>query len=254
MAKSRRFYNREGGKFGIMCVTGKELNKMKTIVCVLGLLVLAACAFGGELSVVGTGTAKRQPDKMKITFSVSSTDKDMAEARRQFDERTASLAATLALAGIATNEVMTTGMDMDREFHYANGSPVFAGYRFTENYTFAAKLDRGRLERIKASLFDSEAIESLRLWYELSEPSELRKSARAEAVANAREIAEGIAAAAGVALGDIEEISYGGEIRGGYSHMNLKMAAMAAGDEAGAATSLQDIAVTDSVTIKWKIK
>ena len=230
---------------------------MKRIVSVVGMIFLAAAVFGGELSVVGTGRAKRQPDKMKITFSVSSTDKDMGVARRRFDERSASLTATLASAGIATNEVMTTGMDVNPEFDYVNGSQVFTGYRFAENYTFAAKLDRKRLERIKAALFDSEAIESLRLWYELFEPSELRRAARANAVANAREIAEGIAAAAGVELGEIEEIAYAGDGGGGYSRMNcVNPAVMSAGDEAeaGSATSLQDIAVTDSVTIKWKIR
>ena len=242
--------------FAIIPSMKMKKSMIKFFIPAFALPFLASAALAGELSVVGTGTARRQPDKMKITFSVSSTDKDMATARRLFDERTASLSSTLAAAGIATNEVMTTGMDVNREFDYVNGSQVFVGYRFEECYTFAAKLDRKRLERIKTALFDSEAIESLRLWYDLFEPSELRKAARANAVANAREIAEGIAAAAGVSLGEIDEISYGGDRNGGYSRANCvnSMAAAAAGDEAGAPTSLQDMAVSDSVTIKWRIE
>ena len=65
---------------------------MKKMTVVLGAIGFALVSLAGELTVTGTGVVKRQPDKMKITFTVSAEDKDMTVARRMFEEHTATLA------------------------------------------------------------------------------------------------------------------------------------------------------------------
>ena len=66
---------------------------MKMMTVALGVIGFALVSFGGELTVTGKGVVKRQPDKMKITFTVSAEDKDMTVARRMFEEHTATLAS-----------------------------------------------------------------------------------------------------------------------------------------------------------------
>ena len=228
---------------------------MKKMSMALGAVALAAVALAGEIAVTGSGTVMKQPDKMKIVFAVSATDKDMAEARRLFGERTDMTAEAFAVAGIATNEVTTAGMEMHKEYSYENGRRVLSGFTFSETYTFTAKVDRTRLARINAALFECQAIGSFEEYFELFDTETVRSEARAKAVANAREIAEGLAKAAGVRLGKIQEIEYGEG--GGRVVTYSKFARAEAADfggETGSSAQLKDIEVSDSVRIRWKIK
>ena len=229
--------------------------KLMTAMCALAAAFAASMAMAGDLTVLGTGTVKCQPDTMEVTFTVSATDKDMATARRLYDERTTSLAATLRAAGIDKSEVTEDGMGMAREMKWNSGK--FAAnytyeYRFWNNFTFTARLDRERLAQVNAALIDCEAINSLNVNFKVLDMAPLRNEARVRAVANAREIAESIATAAGVSLGEIDEIVYGvgNDSNGVYFH---KMAESGA-DSIECTTEIRDIETTDTVRIKWKVR
>lgn len=211
----------------------------------------------GEITVTGKGTVKRQPDKMKIMFSVSATNPDMTKAREAFEELSAKASAALAAAGAVTNEVITAGGYMEKTYSWESGKRMFEGYRFAENYTFTAAMDRARLLKVKQELFRSEAIESLEESFELFDPEALRGEARAAAVANARAIAEGLAEAAGVELGEILLIEYGERGSSSIAYRNLAMAKGMDEAEFGAEpmeAQLRDLAVSDSVVVRWRLK
>ena len=230
------------------------MKLLKTLYA-LATAVVASIAMTGDLTVLGTGTVKRQPDTMEVAFTVSATDKDMATARRLYDERNTALAATLRAAGIDKSEVAEDGMGMARAIEWEGGKFAAKGtyvYRFWNGYTITAKLDRERLAKVNAALIDCEAISSLDVNFKVLDMAPLRNEARVRAVANAREIAESIAAAAGVSLGEIDAIVYGvgNDSNGVYLH---KMAESGA-DSIECTTEIRDIEATDTVRIKWKVK
>lgn len=222
-----------------------------SIKIMLGMLLAATCALAGEITVTGKGRISLPPEKMKITFEVSASTNDMTQAEKIFAERTATLSAALASAGISSNEVVTAGLEMAPNMEYDKGELVFRGYLFRESYTFTAKLDRVRLGEILAALFGSKAVQSANTSFELFDPEAPRREARLIAVKNAREIAEDIASAAGVSLGEIEEITYG-DTHDARNSMRFTNYAATVSDEAGA--SLRNIEISDSVIIKWKTK
>ena len=227
---------------------------IKNMMFVACMAMLAAVSQAAEIVVNGNGVVRRQPDKMRITFTVSATDDDMAEARRQFGERTDTLAEAFVAAGIATNEVTTAGMEMHKEYNYENGRRVLNGYTFSESYMFVAKVDRLRLARINAALFECQAIGSFEEYFELFDPESVRSEARAMAVADARKIAEEIAAAAGVRLGKIQEIEYGDSGRLVTYGKFARAESADFGGETGSGALLRDIEISESVRIKWNIK
>lgn len=228
------------------------MNKLLKSICVIA---LAVPALAGEITVVGKGSVSLPPDKMKMTFTVSALDLDIAVAKRRFKEYSATLAMTLAKVGVATNEILTSGMQMENVKEYENSSMVFKGFRFSEDYTFVARLDRARMERLYTSLVNSKCVEELAFWFELFDSEAPRQAARALAVENAREIADGIAKAAGVSLGEIEEITY--DFADIY-HPNryLQNNCFAASDDRSitSAGSLRTLEISEKVRIKWKIK
>ena len=225
---------------------------MKKMIVALGVIGFALVSLGGELTVTGKGVVKRQPDKMKITFTVSAEDKDMTVARRMFEEHTAKLASAFAAAGISTNEVVTSGISMCTDYDWREGRK-FNGYKFEEDYIFVAKVDRTRLNRINSALFSCKVVNSLRNSFELFDPAAARNEARTLAVKNARDVARRMARDAGVTLCEINEIIYTGFEARDYTYTN-HAAPSSAYDGSGSVTSLRDIVVSETVCIKWKIK
>jgi len=216
----------------------------------------AAMAGAGELTVVGRGVVRLAADQMCISFTVSAADKEMALAKRLFEERTAAMKATLGEAGVTAAEIATGGMEMHQEFDYsAPGGRQLTGYRFAEAYTLTASIDMPRLERIYASLVDSQSPEGLGVAFGLADPDSARRQARERAVADARTVAEDICRAAGMRLKGIEEIAYGTSIDGGRvvrmeDGANLLMAKGTSLGEIAA----REVEVADTVTIRWEIR
>lgn len=232
---------------------------MKKLAVWLGVAAMAASGLAGELAVTGKGTVRRAPDKMKIVFSVSATEPDLASARKAFAGESAKVAEALAAAGVEISEVTTAGGYMNKSYRYEDGKRIFEGYRMTEEYTVTAPMDRERLDRIKTTLFKSEAIGSLEERFELYDPEALRGEARAAAVANARTIAGELAKAAGVKLGEITLIEYGEAGGAAIGYRNMVMAKGMECDEAdfgasGIEAQARELSVGDSVSIRWKLE
>lgn len=232
---------------------------MKKLAVWLVVAAMAASGLAGELAVTGKGTVRRAPDKMKIVFSVSATEPDLASARKAFAGESAKVAEALAAAGVEISEVTTAGGYMNKSYRYEDGKRIFEGYRMTEEYTVTAPMDRERLDRIKTTLFKSEAIGLLEERFELYDPEALRGEARAAAVANARTIAGELAKAAGVELGEITLIEYGEAGGAAIGYRNMVMAKGMECDEAefgasGIEAQARELSVGDSVSIRWKLE
>lgn len=216
--------------------------------------MLALAATAREITVVGKGTVTLPPDKMKMMFRVSAVNQDIVSAKSLFAERTASLAATLAEVGIETNEILTSGLNLDTVKEWENGKMVFRGYSFSEWYTFVAPLDRARLERLYTSLVDCKTIEELNLSFELFDTDAPKQEAIARAVKDARAKAEAIARTAGVRLGKIDEIVYGCEGDNRYERGLMKTNLAVADGASMTVGELHKIEISDSVRIRWNIK
>ena len=227
------------------------MTKQLTSICAA---IMALGALAGEITVVGKGTVRLPPDKMKMMFQVSATDADIVAAKTQFAERTASLAATLEEVGVEKNEILTSGLNMTVVKEWENGKSVFKGYNFSESYTFVAKLDRARLERLYTLLVDCKTIEGLSLSFELFDTETPKQEAIARAVADARKTAEGIVRAAGVKLGKVDEIVYGYEGDSRYDRGLMKANFVMAEGGSMSVGELHEIEISDTVRIRWKTR
>lgn len=228
---------------------------MKKLLIGIFAAMLALGAIAGEITVVGKGTVRLPPDKMKMTFQVSAVDADSVTAKQIFAEKTASLSATLTEVGVAEeDEILTSGLNMDVVREWENGKTVFKGYNFSEQYTFVARLDRARLERLYTRLVDCKTIEGLSLSFELFDMETPKQEAIARAVADAKTTAEGIVRAAGVKLGKVEEIVYGCESDSRYERGLIKANFAMADGATMSVGALHEIEISDTVRIRWKTK
>ena len=213
---------------------------MKTLIIALCALATATATLAGELSVTGRGTVLRKADKMVISFEVSARDKDLEKAKELFIERRDSLATVFAAAGIATNDIVALGIDMERGGGSSSSlkfSGPFRGFTVSESYMFAAKFDRAQLEKINSALLTCKAIENLRVEFDLFDRAPAKEEARRLAVENAKDVAFALAYASNVILGEIAEISYENRSRVDTPD-----------------TAQQDVEITETVDMKWKIR
>ena len=197
-----------------------------TILIVLASLALGACASGGPSKAVnassstpaaaaatvqaglttrGTGRVPGSPDVMTVTLGVEVTAGKAVDALAQNSAKAHAVIAALTGGGVDAKDIQTAQLSLWPE--YAPNRPVVTGYHVTDTVTaklrdmakagsvidgaVAAAGDAGRLQGVSFAIDDAGA---------------LKAQARKDAVAQARQQAEQMAAAAGVKLGALRSL------------------------------------------------
>ena len=135
----------------------------------------------------------------------------------------------------------------------------FAGYRFRHTLRVEFDSDNDRLGKVLYALANCRIEPEFRISYTVKDPEAAKNLLLGKAVADAKEKAAVLTAAAGVALKDIQSIDYSwGEISFECTPMNRMLMADCKGapvEGAGYAMDIEpdDIEVSDTVTVVWEI-
>jgi len=245
----------------------------KRMIAVCAVAVAGVACLAGEIRVEGRGTVSVAPDMMRIRFDVEAVDKDMAKSAELFAVKSAAVTKALTEAGVASNEVTTSGLEMEPRYHHednedndqgrwGNGKRVFDGYCHSTEVTFAAPIDRERLEKVYRVVVGCKTGTEMNLDFFVKDTKEAKARARRRAVKNAQASARELCDAAGVTLGEVDKIvSYtsGNEddsFELASCEMKLKSFEPAARDGAPVlpAIRIRDIEVSDRVVITWKLE
>lgn len=163
------------------------------------------------IAVSGAGSAFGEPDIAVLSLGVEAEATGVAEARSQAAEAMNAMLDALKEGGVASEDIQTTRFSVQPRYDFTDHRQILVG--FTVNNMVTAKIrnidDTGDL--IDAAIEaggDLARINNLR--FTIDDPSALEDEARLEAMAEARNKAETLAQAAGVALGAPRSISEGG--------------------------------------------
>ena len=238
---------------------------MKRLLAPLCALILAPALFASaDITVEGRGTVKLPPDGMRITFTVSAVDPDMAASKRLFAEKNAAMAAALEAAGVdKERELKITNIAMRPRYEWQHkngeGRQVFKGYENAVDYLFAAPLDRDRLEKVYDAIVASKAGQDFGVAFELRDMEAARAEARRRAVRNAEAIARDLAATLNLALDRVEGIRYGAMAQSDVKAYGVMARAANFADEAEGGAflpdlSLRDIEISETVYVSWDLR
>jgi uncharacterized protein YggE len=205
-----------------------------------------------RITVFGEGRADGTPDMASVTLGVVTESAAAADAMAENSARLAAVLARLREKGIAERDLQTSGLSLEPQWIYPEdegASPRIAGYR-VENAISVRVRDLDRLGAV-LDLVVSDGANSFRaLAFGVDDPAPLLDAARAAAVADARRKAEVIAQAAGMALGEVIEISE----QGGYAVPRQDMLRMPAPmAEASVPIAAGEITFAATVTIVWAL-
>jgi uncharacterized protein YggE len=197
---------------------------MKWLVIMFGIMITAslpALAVGTNptLTIVGEGTVTVPADTATVSISVESNVNNMTQAQAAVQEKMGGVIDALKAAGVKDEEIMqgqssgvSSFQSTSKVCKRVNNSTV------CENNTAqASSLERSLIVRLKStdqSRIDR-VLEAARsagaqadvAGYGLSDAGKAAAEARQKAVANAKENAAGMAAAEGLSLGKVLDIS-----------------------------------------------
>jgi uncharacterized protein YggE len=206
------------------------------------------------LSVSGEGTITAAPEIASLRVGVTSESKTAREASQENADKMGRVVAALRKAGIPEDKIQTVQLTVEPAYDYNEGQQVLRGFQ-ARNVVEARTRDLERLGEILDAVIQVGGNTVEGIGFELEDPGAAQTRALTRAVDDARRKAEALAKAAGVELGDIQEIAaaYGG---GPIPLPMPRLASMEARMEAAPPPPVApgELTVTASVQVVYRLR
>jgi len=205
------------------------------------------------LTAVGRGEIQTAPDLVVLNLELSAKNMDFNKAIEELNKKAAALEKQVVAAGFKKEDLKTTSYTVNKNYEYHNGRSVDSGFIAHHAYTLEFPNEQTKIVAVVKAI--SKGIEvSYNFGFTLSDAK--KKEVKAEllkrAVKEATEEANVLAAASGVKLKQINEITYGLSEIVPVAMANVRMAKMSAeSDFAG--FEAKDISLSEKVTITWEL-
>lgn len=219
------------------------------------------------IRVTGKGALKVRPDTTRLTLTIHGTYPDYAETMRKSAEDGEALKNVLIPLSFSGPDLKTLSFGIDSEYeNYQDEHGVwrnrFLGYQYSHTMKLEFPSDNERLGRVLSALGACPVQAEVHLSYTVADPEAVKNELLGKAVADAKAKAAVLTSAAGVELGDLLSVDYSwGEIsfetRPMRNALMLDACAESAAPRAKAySVELEpdDISVSDTVTVVWRIR
>lgn len=209
-------------------------------------VVSAQTDTGPTLTVSGAGEVKTAPDMATVTLGVEVQERTAVDASRAASKRIGEVLVVLGRAGVAQEDVQTTGLSLDPVYERARSdldrAPRLLGFTARNVLTITVR-DLDALGPLLDEVIDEGANAFRGLRFGLQDPSMAEDAARREAVTDALAKAAVLADAAGVSPGKILRLTEGGGRPIYESAPRLAMADSAVAVAPGSLTVRADVTV-----------
>ena len=212
------------------------------------------------IRITGKGMMKVRPDTTRITLTLEGLFPEYGDAFRGSSESTEKMKDLLGRFGFERADLKTLRFSVDTEYESYQERNVYKqrliGYKYRHVMKVEFLSDNERLGRILYALAKSPLHPEFRISFTVSDPESAKNELLAAAVKDARNKAEVVADAAGVALQEIVSIDYSwGEVEFEMHPMNdLRMAKIESAGNYAMDIEPDDIETSDTVTVTWEIE
>ena len=203
------------------------------------------------ITVNGEGQVQVDPDRAVLSFAVETNNKDLDEAKRDNDQRSRKLIATIKAMRIDPKDLRTDQLEVEPRYQ---GYPAkdFQGYYVRNGFTLTLR-DLAKFEDVYDAVLRSGAEYVTGFRFESSKADELKARARELALKDAREKAKAMARTLDQSIGrplTIQESS--GQVSP-WTHA-FGVAAMKGMADPGPAIATGQISVKADVTVAFELK
>lgn len=204
------------------------------------------------IRIQGHGSVSQAPDRIRISLTVLERSPAYSLAIEGSNERISAIRSASKRCGVDPELLRTTQFDVRSEYEYVDGRTIHIGFIATHAVVVDLPMDQEVIGNLLATLSGSKADPTVGISFSVSDPESLKQRVLADAVSNATKRAETIAKAAGIRLGNIENIEYGyAEIRVSSPDYGMGTPGLCA---APPDIKPEEINTEDTVTITWAIE
>lgn len=233
-----------------------------TILMLLG-LVLSACTGTTAnaqattsptrtLSVSGQGKAYLAPDLAYINIGVHTEGPEVTEALGSNTSQANKVAETLKNLGIDSKDIQTTNFNIYPQQQFGPNNEVTSTKYLVDNSVYVTVRDLNKLGEILDAVVKAGANNINGIQFDSSQKDKAIADARKAAIANARQQADELAAAAGVKLGSIQNINVNNS--GPVPMYDVKVNAALAGAGGSAPVSAGQLVITVDANLTYEIE
>jgi uncharacterized protein YggE len=201
---------------------------------------------------MGQARVSKTPDALRISLSLNEKKPDFALAVNTLSESLNKLRQELEKSGFSPEQVTTANYAVNQNFKYTGGKSEPDGYQASVQVNVEIYFRQELLQTLYEAISRAGQKPNIQLTFYVKETEGISEDLRVAAVNDARKKAMSIAAAAGLSLGAIQRINYGGADPHGPAMQKTAMrmdAAMEAPDLSPGAMEF-----SDAVRIVWELK
>lgn len=218
------------------------------------------------IRVTGKGKVSVKPDRIRLMLDMENTTPEYESTLKMSAEMTEALKDLVENLGFLRTDLKTLYFNVDTEYSSYQDKDKswkrrFEGYKFTHRMKLEFDADNKLLGRILYELARCAVKPEFSIEYTVGDPESAKNELLARAVNDSGEKAKVLTDAAGVSLGEIISIDYSWAeidfVSRPMNKMMLEECCMSAPDEGARGYDIDieadDIDVTDTVTVVWRI-
>jgi uncharacterized protein YggE len=205
------------------------------------------------LSVNGQGQVTLVPDIAYINIGVRTEAKDVSTALSGNTELAAAISAELKSLGVAEKDIQTTAFNVYPMQQYDKDGQISGTTYVVENTVNITVRDLAKLGKLLDATVKAGANNIYGISFDVEDKSAAIEQARELAIQDAREKAEAIAAASGVKLGDLQNVSVYNS-SGVTPYYDAKMGIGGAESQAAVPVAAGTLIITADASMSYEIK
>lgn len=211
---------------------------------------------GEPLVVTGEGKVSATPDIAKVTLGIQENGISLKTVQDTVNKKSKALTDSLKKLGVGEKDIKTTSYNVYPQYDYTAPNSRITGYQVSTSYEVTVR-DFDKVNDVLVEATTAGANTTSGIAFEVNDETKAKKlqEAREEAVAKAKEKAQGLAKAAGISLGKIINVSEsqgGNEIRPMYATKD----AVGLGGSAPTPANIQpgETEISLTVSLSYEIK
>lgn len=216
------------------------------------------------MKITGKGKVSVKPDIIRLNMTIEESYKEYEVTLSQSSETTKILKELFVSLGFKNDDLKTRSFDINTKYESYKAKDQswkkrLIGYTYTHHMLIECDADNKKLGEILYALAHSVITLEISIEYTVSDPEKHKDKLLKNAIEDSKHKAEVLANAANVELGDIVSIDYSwGEIN--FVSEPIQNFAFASAEKITGSPGYDidieadDIDVTDTVTVVWKIK
>lgn len=212
------------------------------------------------ITVTGIGKAASRPDQITIPITLEARDFDYQKTMQKAAQQHEALKASLGTCGIEPEDIKTADFRVDASYESerdknGNYKRIFDGYTCRHQLQIRFDMDMERLGRVLDAIAQCAAQPLCSIQFGIKDPESMMQEVLKSAASNARQKAEILAAASGVKLGELINVTYSWTDVTFRSETDmLCSAALCTSDSMNMEIEPEDVKISENVTFIWEIE